>query len=57
MRKVLNTYWGARPYTVRFPASGFYPFELDYAEDGNLYSNRLSLSLPTGDLVPISGGP
>jgi|SRR5579859_2687455 len=46
--------------TVSFPAVGFYPIEIDYAEDGGGGLNKLSLALRTGDLVnhtPIPNGP
>jgi len=46
--------YGQGPVTVRFPAAGFYPIEMDYAEDG-VGGLNITLEDPTG--TPLSSGP
>jgi hypothetical protein len=49
-----NGSYGSASFTVYFPADGFYPIEMDYAENGN---GGLSLTLGTSYQDPIPPGP
>ncbi len=46
--------YGQGSVTIRFPAAGFYPIEMDYAENGDGGLN-ITLENPTG--TPLSNGP
>ncbi len=46
--------YGQGTVTVRFPAAGFYPVEMDYAENGN---GGLNITLENPSRTPLSNGP